>query len=62
MISHIRRAAIAAALACAVLVPSFALARGGGHSGGGHFGLSDGNGSWVVYGNWPLKLTLFGME
>jgi Subtilase family len=34
--SHIRRAVIAAALACAVLVPSFALARGGGHSGGGH--------------------------
>jgi subtilisin family serine protease len=37
--SHIRRAAIAAALACAVLVPSFALARGGGgHPGGGHPG------------------------
>ena len=40
MTSHIRRAAIAAALACAVLVPSFALARGGGHSGGGHFGFA----------------------
>src|ERR1043166_7190086 len=34
--SHIRRAAVAAALACAVLVPSFASARGGGHFGGGH--------------------------
>jgi hypothetical protein len=33
--NHIRRTAIAAALACAVLVPSIALARGGG---GGHFG------------------------
>ena len=38
MRSHIRRAAIAAALACAVLVPSFASARGGGgHFGGSHF-------------------------
>ena len=48
MISHIRRAAIAAALACAVLVPSFALARGGGdfgggHSAGGHFGFAGTN-------------------
>lgn len=33
--TNIRRAAFAAALACAALVPSFALARGGG---GGHFG------------------------
>jgi len=34
----IRRAALAAALACAALVPSLALARGGGgHFGGGHF-------------------------
>jgi hypothetical protein len=46
--SNIRRAAMAAALACAALVPSFALARGGGggHSGGGehsagHFGFAD---------------------
>ena len=46
--SNIRRAVIAAALACAALVPSFALARGGGgghsgggHSAGGHFGFSD---------------------
>ena len=50
MTSHIRRAAIAAALACAVLVPSFALARGGGgghsgggHSAGGHFGFAGTN-------------------
>jgi len=34
-VTNIRRAAIVAALACAALVPSFALARGGG---GGHFG------------------------
>jgi hypothetical protein len=46
VISHIRRAAVAAALACAVLVPSFAVARGGGghfgggHSAGGHFGFA----------------------
>jgi hypothetical protein len=46
--SYLRRAAVAAALACAVLVPSFALARGGGgHFGGGHsgghFGLAGGH-------------------
>jgi hypothetical protein len=39
--TNIRRAAIAAALACAALVPSFALARGGGgHSSGGHLGFA----------------------
>jgi len=42
--SHIRRAAVAAALACAVLVPSLALARGGGgHFGGGHSGFTGGH-------------------
>src|SRR5215470_1193761 len=48
-VSNIRRAVIAAALACAALLPSFALARGGGggghsgggHAAGGHFGFSD---------------------
>ena len=46
MTSHIRRATVAAALACAVLAPSFAAARGGGghfgggHSAGAHFGFA----------------------
>jgi len=46
VISNIRRAAILAALTCLSLVPSFALARGGGghfgggHSAGGHFGFA----------------------
>jgi subtilisin family serine protease len=47
-VSNIRRAVIAAALACAALIPSFALARGGGgghsaggHSAGGHFGFTN---------------------
>lgn len=43
--TNVRRVAIAAALACAALIPSFALARGGGghfggFSAGGHFGFA----------------------
>ena len=56
MTSNIRRAAVAAALACAALVPSLAVARGGGghsvggHSAGGHFAFASSHGSFGTAG------------
>lgn len=57
MISTIWRAAFAAALSCAALVPSLALARGGGgHFGGGHFAGHFGFAQHANFGASALRL------
>ena len=57
MISIIRHAAFAATLTCAALVPSLALARGGGgHFGGGHFAGHFGFAQHASFGASGLRL------